>query len=132
MNSWKEGNSALRAGRISSHVRSLAQLGHVEALAQVGLAHERIAYEFPRQAVPEDLAAYQDVGAVRWMLLLLVRGYRYWIAPWLGDNCRYEPTCSRYALEAIAAHGVLHGSWLSIRRIARCHPFHEGGFDPIP
>ena len=74
----------------------------------------------------------EDVGVARWIFLLPVRGYRYWIAPWLGDNCRYEPTCSRYALEAVGEHGVLRGSWLSIRRISRCHPFHEGGFDPVP
>ena len=62
--------------------------------------------------------------------LLLI--YRRLISPFLGQNCRFHPTCSRYAIEAIDAHGPLRGGWLAVRRVSRCHPFHEGGLDPIP
>lgn len=66
------------------------------------------------------------------LLVLLLVVYRRWISPWLGQNCRFHPTCSRYALEAIEAHGALRGGWLALRRVSRCHPFHEGGLDPVP
>ena len=65
-------------------------------------------------------------------LILLVRGYRYTISPLLGPRCRFLPTCSAYAEEAIARHGGLHGGWLAIRRIARCHPLGGAGYDPVP
>lgn len=73
----------------------------------------------------------------RWLhpaswVLLLIRGYQRWISPLLGSNCRYYPTCSSYAAQAIDHHGLGRGGWLSLRRIARCHPFHEGGHDPVP
>ena len=66
------------------------------------------------------------------LLLAMIRGYRRWLSPMLGTNCRYHPTCSRYTYEAIEIHGAVKGSWLGVRRIGRCHPFHEGGFDPVP
>lgn len=69
---------------------------------------------------------------VRWLLLRLIRGYQKLISPLFGANCRYYPTCSRYTYEAIELHGAIKGSWLGVRRIARCHPFHEGGVDPVP
>jgi len=62
----------------------------------------------------------------------LLRVYRLTISPLLGPACRFEPTCSRYAIQAIERHGLLRGSWLGLRRITRCHPFHDGGFDPVP
>jgi putative membrane protein insertion efficiency factor len=64
--------------------------------------------------------------------VLLVRGYSYLISPLLGNNCRYYPTCSEYMQEAIELHGVWRGLWLGTKRILRCHPFHEGGVDPVP
>ena len=66
------------------------------------------------------------------LLLALVRAYQYLIRPMLGSNCRFYPSCSDYAREAIERHGALRGTWLAVRRIARCHPYHPGGFDPVP
>jgi uncharacterized protein len=66
------------------------------------------------------------------VLITLVRGYRLLLSPWLGNACRFEPTCSQYALDALAAHGAAAGTALSIGRIARCHPWCAGGLDPVP
>ncbi|OYV69689.1 MAG: membrane protein insertion efficiency factor YidD [Gemmatimonadetes bacterium 21-71-4] len=66
------------------------------------------------------------------ILVLGVRGYQLWLGPLLPASCRYYPTCSVYAVEALERHGALKGGWLAIRRILRCHPFHTGGFDPVP
>jgi putative membrane protein insertion efficiency factor len=65
-------------------------------------------------------------------LRLLIRIYQLFIAPLLGPRCRFHPSCSHYAAEAITRHGALGGVWLAVRRIARCHPWSEGGFDPVP
>lgn len=65
-------------------------------------------------------------------LIYAVRFYRYAISPLLGMHCRYDPTCSSYAIEALQTHGVLRGSWLAARRIGRCHPWGGSGFDPVP
>jgi putative membrane protein insertion efficiency factor len=62
----------------------------------------------------------------------LIRGYQKFISPALPPACRFYPSCSQYAIEAIARHGALRGSWLAARRLARCHPFHPGGVDPVP
>lgn len=64
--------------------------------------------------------------------LLLIRGYQRLLSPALGTVCRYEPTCSRYAYEAIDRFGVARGGWLAAKRLGRCHPWHAGGFDPVP
>ena len=66
------------------------------------------------------------------LLLSLLRGYQYAIRPLLGPNCRFYPSCSDYAREAIERHGTLKGTWLVLRRVGRCHPYHPGGFDPVP
>jgi putative membrane protein insertion efficiency factor len=66
------------------------------------------------------------------VLVWLVRGYQYLISPWLGQNCRFTPTCSQYLIEAIERHGVVRGLWLGVKRVGRCHPWHPGGDDPVP
>ena len=65
-------------------------------------------------------------------LIALVRGYRLLLSPWLGSQCRFEPTCSAYAEEAIVRYGACKGSYLALRRLLRCHPFARGGLDPVP
>lgn len=68
----------------------------------------------------------------RQALLGLVKGYRLLLSPWLGSGCRFEPTCSLYAIGALERHGALGGSYLTLRRLVRCHPWCEGGHDPVP
>lgn len=69
---------------------------------------------------------------MRRILIWLIQVYRYCLSPLLGPHCRYYPSCSRYAQEALQQHGVLRGGWLATKRISRCHPWHEGGVDPVP
>ena len=66
------------------------------------------------------------------LLILLVKGYRLLLSPWLGSACRFEPTCSAYSLQALQQHGAAAGSWLTLGRLARCHPWCSGGLDPVP
>jgi hypothetical protein len=66
------------------------------------------------------------------LLMGLVRGYRLVLSPWIGSACRFTPTCSAYSLEALAKHGAAAGSYLTVARIARCHPWCQGGHDPVP
>ena len=66
------------------------------------------------------------------LLLAVVRFYQLGISPLFGPSCRYAPTCSEYAREAVQVHGSVRGSWLALRRLLRCHPFHAGGYDPVP
>jgi len=66
------------------------------------------------------------------LLIGLVKGYRLLLSPWLGSSCRFEPTCSRYALGALENHGAAAGTYLTIARLGRCHPWCDGGLDPVP
>ena len=66
------------------------------------------------------------------LLLGLIRGYRLVLSPWWGRQCRFMPSCSEYASEAIDRHGAIGGSWMALRRLGRCHPWCPGGFDPVP
>jgi hypothetical protein len=66
------------------------------------------------------------------ILITLIKLYRYLISPWLGQHCRFEPSCSAYALTALERYGAVKGTLLTIRRLSRCHPWHTGGFDPVP
>ncbi|WP_123769543.1 membrane protein insertion efficiency factor YidD [Vulcaniibacterium tengchongense] len=66
------------------------------------------------------------------LFIAALRGYKRWISPLLGPRCRFHPTCSEYAMQAIARFGALKGGWLAARRLLRCHPLHPGGHDPVP
>jgi len=66
------------------------------------------------------------------MLIAIIKFYKYFISPLLGNRCRFYPSCSSYALEALQLHGATIGSYLTLRRLLRCHPFHDGGIDPVP
>jgi len=65
-------------------------------------------------------------------LIALLRAYRYMLSPWWGNQCRFSPTCSEYAIQAIERHGAWKGAALALRRVARCHPWQPGGYDPVP
>ncbi|HWA13951.1 MAG TPA: membrane protein insertion efficiency factor YidD [Burkholderiales bacterium] len=69
---------------------------------------------------------------MRQALLFLIRGYQFLLSPWVGNHCRFHPTCSEYARIAVTRHGSLRGSWLALRRLSKCHPWHPGGADPVP
>jgi len=72
----------------------------------------------------------RSVGA--WVLLALIRMYQIFLSPFLGGACKYYPSCSRYAQEAVQKHGARRGAWLALKRLGRCRPFAKGGFDPVP
>ena len=65
------------------------------------------------------------------IVVLALRGYKLLISPFLPSACRYYPTCSEYMLEAVRKHGVIKGLWMGVKRVGRCHPFHDGGYDPV-
>ena len=71
-------------------------------------------------------------ASVKRVLIAIIRAYQYALSPWWGQHCRFTPTCSHYALEALERHGALQGSWLAARRLLRCHPWSAGGYDPVP
>ena len=77
-----------------------------------------------------DVAAVPTLAAR--VLIVPVLGYRRFISPLIPPRCRFAPSCSEYALEALRQHGAARGLWLTVRRLARCHPFHPGGYDPVP
>ncbi len=66
------------------------------------------------------------------LLIFLIRCYQRVLSPFIGNQCRFYPTCSHYGIEALRKHGALRGSWLTLRRVTRCHPLHPGGIDPVP
>ncbi|MGZ8993526.1 MAG: membrane protein insertion efficiency factor YidD [Burkholderiaceae bacterium] len=69
---------------------------------------------------------------IKEILIAAIRGYRFVLSPWLGNACRYWPTCSEYSMQAIESHGTQRGGWLMLARLARCHPYGAGGVDPVP
>lgn len=69
---------------------------------------------------------------MRQVLIAVIHCYRFLLSPWLGNHCRFYPSCSQYAIEAISSHGAIKGCYLTLRRLLRCHPFHPGGCDPVP
>jgi putative membrane protein insertion efficiency factor len=69
---------------------------------------------------------------MRFVLIAVIKFYKYFISPLLGNHCRFYPSCSTYAIEALRLHGFMAGSYLTLRRLLKCHPFHEGGIDPVP
>lgn len=71
-------------------------------------------------------------AAIAFLLAAAIKVYRYLVSPLLGPNCRFAPSCSAYALEAIERHGPWAGTWIALRRIGRCHPWNPGGYDPVP
>ena len=79
-----------------------------------------------------ETRAVSPGSLVRAALLGLIRLYQLTLSPWLGNPCRYHPTCSHYAAEAIERHGAVRGVWLAVKRLARCHPWGSSGYDPVP
>lgn len=69
---------------------------------------------------------------MRFILIAIIKFYKYFISPLLGNRCRFYPSCSSYSLEALQLHGAIIGSYLTLKRLSKCHPFHEGGIDPVP
>ncbi len=69
---------------------------------------------------------------MKWLLIKLIHIYRYLLSPWVGNQCRFHPTCSNYAEQAIKEHGSIKGGYLMLRRLIKCHPWHEGGIDNVP
>jgi putative membrane protein insertion efficiency factor len=69
---------------------------------------------------------------MRYLLIALIKAYKFFISPLLGSNCRFYPSCSSYSLEALQRHGAIIGSYLTLKRLLKCHPFHQGGIDPVP
>jgi putative membrane protein insertion efficiency factor len=65
------------------------------------------------------------------IVIAVLRGYKAFVSPLLPSACRFHPTCSEYMLEAVRVHGVLRGAWMGVKRLGRCHPFHQGGYDPV-
>ena len=74
----------------------------------------------------------QNQSPLQWLATTIIRGYQIFISPILGPKCRFHPTCSYYAIEAIKTHGAVKGCWFALKRILKCHPLHPGGSDPVP
>lgn len=113
------------------HSHSSAQLGSHGGvrLRERGIAEDAAAPEASR--VRSGLAA-QAGSASRWVLLFLVRFYITFLSAYFGGACKFYPSCSQYAQEAVVRHGAARGSWLALKRLGRCRPFTQGGYDPVP
>lgn len=95
-------------------------------------AHTPQEHDSDAATTPDDVQTRHGRSPAARFLMLLVRGYRRTLSPLIGNQCRFMPSCSAYSLEALQTHGARRGGWLTVRRIARCHPFHPGGYDPVP
>ena len=95
-------------------------------------SHCRTGKDARRSAAAGTVLNPGTVLTPRSLLTLAIRLYQQLLSPWLPASCRYHPTCSQYTLEAIRIHGAVRGIGLGLRRILRCHPFHRGGYDPVP
>jgi hypothetical protein len=115
----------------------MAHAGERQAQRQPPPVGLRPAAPEPAEAVqrgrtqdPREPANRYSLGAR--LLMAGITGYRRYISPLSGPHCRFAPSCSAYALDAVRTHGALRGLWLAVRRLGRCHPFHPGGYDPVP
>jgi uncharacterized protein len=88
--------------------------------------------DLPGPDRPQTAPSLEQPGPVARALLVLLTGYRRLLSPLLGPRCRFAPSCSAYAVTAVQRFGAARGSWLALRRLVRCHPFHPGGHDPVP
>lgn len=106
-----------------SHAQSMRQ--ESSAMTEVSQAQAPRARGNTRLAT----ALWRGPSAI---LIGLIKLYRLILSPWIGNQCRFHPSCSHYGEEAIRVHGAVRGSWLTLRRLSKCHPWHEGGCDPVP
>ena len=139
-------STAVARNRIRRRLRELwrLELQPAQPAWDLLIKARREAYGASFDALRADLLAWRrtvlraglpvsgPAGVPRRLLATLIRGYQRFVSPALPPSCRFHPSCSQYALEAVTRHGALKGGWLAARRLARCHPFHPGGFDPVP
>src|SRR5690606_17338523 len=118
-----------RPGRMDENDGAVEPRASKRAASPPAPAHPASETMTTAQTRPVDTP---ETGPAARALIALIRFYRVFIGPLLGPRCRFYPSCSAYGLEAITVHGALRGTWLTIRRIGRCHPFHPGGVDPVP
>lgn len=129
-------DSSTQLGRIGGIFRAGAGVAESNAAARLGTAGENPALARDTIDICDnqnmDSPATRQGWAASWPLLLFVRFYQIFFSPFLGGACKFYPSCSRYAQEAIVMHGARRGAWLAIKRLGRCRPFTKGGFDPVP
>lgn len=129
-------DSSTQLGRIGGIFRAGAGVAESYAAARLGAAGENPAVARDTIDICDnqnmDSPATRQGSAARWLLLLFVRFYQIFFSPFLGGACKFYPSCSRYAAEAIERHGAARGGWLALARLWRCRPFTQGGFDPVP